>query len=165
MSAYRESGKENALKTLHLTNCWHERSGGIATFYRALIEEANRRRQHIRLVVPGQHDRMESAGEFGRIYYLAAPRAPFNSQYRIIYPTQFLSPKSKLQQILLTERPDLVEICDKYALHYLGALLRRELLPALDFRPVVVGLSCERMDDNFRSYLGRIPLARRFCSA
>lgn len=28
------------MKTMHLTNSWYEKSGGIATFYRALIEEA-----------------------------------------------------------------------------------------------------------------------------
>ena len=153
-----------APKSLHLTNFWHERSGGIATFYRALMEQANRQGRQIRLVVPGAKDRVETAGEFGKIYHLEAPRAPFNSQYRVIYPKQFLTSGSKLQRILAAERPDLVEICDKYTLHYLGALLRRRLLPALDFRPVVVGLSCERMDDNFRIYVGGAPLAAKLCS-
>jgi alpha-1,6-mannosyltransferase len=152
-------------KTLHLTNSWHERSGGIATFYRALIDEANRQGRHIRLIVPGEKDHVEEAGEFGKIYHVKAPLAPFNSQYRIIYPTQFLWPGSKLERILIGERPDLVEICDKYTLNYLGALLRRGLLPALDFRPAVVGLSCERMDDNFRIYVGNLPLARKLCAA
>jgi alpha-1,6-mannosyltransferase len=152
------------LKTLHLTNSWHETSGGIATFYRALIEESNRRKQEIRLVVPGENDRTEEAGRFGKIYHVRAPRALLNSRYRMIYPANFLARGSKLQQILTAERPDLVEICDKYTLPYLGILLRRQLLTALDFRPVVVGLSCERMDDNFRSYLGSLPVASLFCS-
>ncbi|MGA3295540.1 MAG: glycosyltransferase [Candidatus Acidiferrales bacterium] len=153
------------LKTLHLTNSWHETSGGIATFYRALMDAANRRGHSIRLVVPGEDDRVEETGEFGRIYHVKAPRARFNSQYRMIYPRQFLPAGSSLQRILAAERPDLVEICDKYTLNYLGALLRRGLLRTLDFRPIVVGLSCERMDDNFRTYVGRIPFARRFCAA
>ena len=63
------------IKTLHLTNSWHETSGGIATFYRALIEAANQRQQNIRLVVPGDHDRMEELGAFGKIYHLRAPHA------------------------------------------------------------------------------------------
>ena len=79
-----------AIKTLHLTNSWHETSGGIATFYRALIEEANRQGQQIRLVVPGERDCVEDAGPFGRIYRLEAPRALLNGQYRMIYPNQFL---------------------------------------------------------------------------
>jgi alpha-1,6-mannosyltransferase len=153
------------IKTLHLTNSWHETSGGIATFYRALIEAANKCGHSIRLILPGERDSMEEVGQFGRIYRLQAPPALLNSQYRMIYPNQFLWSGSKLQQILIAERPDLVEICDKYTLHYLGALLRRGLLRALDFKPVVVGLSCERMDDNFRSYIGRVPLARQFCAA
>jgi len=153
------------LRTLHLTNSWHEASGGIATFYRALMEAANRRGHVIRLVVPGESDRVEDVGKFGRIYHVKSPRARFNAQYRTMYPAQFLPPGSRLQRILATERPDLVEICDKYTLNYLGALLRRRLLSAIDFRPVVVGLSCERMDDNFHTYIGRVPLSQAFCAA
>lgn len=153
------------MKTLHLTNSWHATSGGIATFYRALMAEANRRKQPIRLVVPGGQDRIEECGELGRIYHVKAPRALLNRQYRSIYPTQFLSAGSKLQAILRTERPNLVEICDKYTLNYLGPLLRRQLSSSIAFRPVVIGLSCERMDDNFRTYLGNLPLAKYFCSA
>ena len=153
------------LKTLHLTNSWHETSGGIATFYRALIEAAHKRPHAIRLVVPADSDSVEDLGEFAKIYHLRAPRSPFNSHYRTIYPSQFLFAGSKLQELLAAERPDLVEICDKYTLNYLGPLLRRRLLPTLDFRPVVVGLSCERMDDNFRTYLGRLPLSNAFCAA
>jgi glycosyltransferase involved in cell wall biosynthesis len=149
---------------MHLTNSWHENSGGIATFYRALIVEANRRRQPIRLVVPAALDRIEEVGEFGRIHHIKSPSSPLNPDYRTIYPSQYLFPESKLQQILAAERPDLVEISDKYTLNYLGALLRQRLLIAVDFRPVVVGLSQERMDDNFRAYLGDIPFSREFCS-
>jgi glycosyltransferase involved in cell wall biosynthesis len=152
------------MKTMHFTNSWHENSGGIATFYRALIEEANRRRQPIRLVVPAARDRIEEIGEFGRIYHVEAPPAPFNSDYRAIYPSQFLFPGSKLQAILASERPDLVEICDKYTLNYLGAVLRLRLLPAIDFRPVVTAVSQERMDDNVSAYLGSVPLLRALCS-
>jgi alpha-1,6-mannosyltransferase len=154
-----------ATKTLHLTNSWHESSGGIATFYRALIEEANRRRHQMRLVVPGERDLTEDINDVCRIYHLAAPRALLNSHYRTVYPSQFLAAGSKLQRILQAERPDLVEICDKYTLNYLGPLLRKRLLPGLNFRPIVVGLTCERMDDNFRSYIGKLPFWKNFCSA
>ena len=153
------------LTTLHLTNSWHETSGGIATFYRALISAANRRGHRIRLVVPGENDGVEYVGDFAKIYYVKAPRARFNRDYRTIYPSQYLAPGSRVQRILAAERPDLVEVCDKYTLNYLGALLRKGLLPAIDFRPVVVGLTCERMDDNFRTYVGRVPFARAFCAA
>src|SRR5208283_3875917 len=163
---YRSSQWEVArpMKTMHFTNSWHENSGGVATFYRALIKEANRRQQQIRLVVPAAHDRIEETGDFGRIYHVQAPPAPFNSDYRAIYPSQFLFRGSKLQEILIAERPDLVEISDKYTLNYLGILLRLRLMPAVDFRPIVVGNSQERMDDNVGAYLEALPFARRFCS-
>jgi len=153
------------LKSLHLTNSWHETSGGIAAFYRALMAAANVRGQFMSLVVPGDRDHPEDIGKFCRIYYVKSPRAPFNSHYRVMYPNQYLAAGSAVQRILAAESPDLVEICDKYTLAYLGILLRRGLLNGIANRPVVVGLSCERMDDNFRSYLGRLPLARAFCAA
>jgi alpha-1,6-mannosyltransferase len=153
-----------AIKTLHLTNAWHSTSGGVAIFYRALMQEANRRGQKFRLVVPAEQDRVEEIGEHARIYHVAAPAAILNSSYRTIYPTQFLFKESALQAILAEERPDVVEISDKYTLAYLGGLLRLRLLGSIDFRPVVIGLSSERMDDNFRSYLKWVPLGKKFCS-
>ena len=153
-----------SIKTLHLTNAWHQTSGGVATFYKALMQEANQRKHEIRLIVPAEQDRVEQVGGYAKIYHLAAPAALINHSYRTIYPNQFLFKDSKIQSILATERPDLIEIADKYTLAYLGGLLRLRLLRALDFRPVVVGLSNERMDDNFRSYLGWLPFGRQFCS-
>jgi alpha-1,6-mannosyltransferase len=153
------------IKTLHLTNAWSETSGGIAVFYRALLEAGNRREHSVRLVVPAEQDGVEEVGRFGRIYHLKARRARLNSKYRIIYPNQFALAGSKIQQILAAERPELVEINDKYALNYLGPLLRLGLAGALNYRPVVVGLSCERMDRNFAVYISGSDLARRFCRA
>jgi alpha-1,6-mannosyltransferase len=75
-----------------------------------------------------------------------------NSGYRFMFPTSFLLPHTRLQKILASEQPQLVEVCDKYSLNYLAALLRERLLGRVNFRPAVVGLSCERMDDNVRSY-------------
>jgi alpha-1,6-mannosyltransferase len=157
-------GGRLAIKTLHITNAWHPSSGGVSTFYRALVREANRRGNELRLIVPGVEDGIERVDGHVLIYHVAAPPAVFNSAYRTIYPKQYLFHGSKLQKILARERPDLIEISDKYTLAYLGGLLRHRLLPAVDFRPVVVGLSNERMDDNFRSYLGWVPFGRRFCS-
>jgi alpha-1,6-mannosyltransferase len=142
------------VKTLHLTSAWHEQSGGIATFYKELMAAANRNGRHLILVVPAAEDSIEQVGDFGKIYHVAAPVAPLNSSYRILYPSQFIPSRSKIQQIIAHERPDLVEICDKYNLNYLGALLRLGMLRQIGYRPPVVGLSCERMDDNFGAYLG-----------
>lgn len=152
------------MKTLHLTNAWHEKSGGTATFYRALIGEANRREQPIRLIVPAAGNSVEEVGKFGKIYHIAAPPSPLNSKYRTMYPSRFLAPGSRLQTILAAEHPDLVEISDKYTLNYLAALLRARLACGIDYRPLVVGLSQERMKDNVRAYLGSFPFSDEFCS-
>src|SRR5579864_2830199 len=141
------------IKTLHLTNAWHATSGGIATFYRALVAAANQEGRSIRLVVPGEEDRVESAGPHGLIYFIRAGHAPLNSSYRLMLPNAFLGRHGAIRRILDEERPDLVEVCDKYTLPYLSGLLRERWLLGREFRPVTVGLSCERMDENFASYV------------
>jgi alpha-1,6-mannosyltransferase len=144
-----------AIKTLHLTNYWHPQSGGIATFYRNLMKAANLHRRQMILVVPGIRDELVEVGSYCRIYKIAAPPSPFNREYRTIYPREFIFPGSKVQRILASERPDLVELCDKYSLVYLGLLLRQRLLQDLSLRPILVGLTCERMDENFATYASR----------
>lgn len=153
-----------SLKTLHLTNCWHSSSGGIGTFYRALFETAEREGHFIRLVVPGESTSVEDIGHFGRIYHIEAPRAPLNPDYRLVLPHRYLFPRTALQRIINAEQPDLVEISDKYALNYLGGLLRTRRLPGVTVRPTVLGMSHERMDENMGVYLTRGRIGRSFCT-
>ncbi len=149
------------MKTLHLTNAWHPNSGGIRTFYRALLDAANAEGHKMRIVVPGEADRVEEAGAFGRIYHVRAPRAPFSPSYRILYPHHALLPGGSVHRIIREESPDLVEVCDKFTMNYIGGLLRVGLLPGIRFRPAVVGLSCERLEQGFAAYLMNEPAARR----
>jgi len=148
------------LKSLHLTNSWHANSGGIATFYRSLMDAANRRGHSMTLVIPGEKDEVENVGACGRIYCVASAPAPVNRDYRLIRPISYLGRGTRLRQILQAERPDLVEVCDKYTLNYFAGMLRVGMMGDVGCRPVVVGLSCERMDDNVGAYLGWNPLAQ-----
>jgi glycosyltransferase involved in cell wall biosynthesis len=150
------------MKTMHILNSWAETSGGIATFYRALMEAASERRQRMSLIVPSDTDRDEDHGDFVRIYRVAAPKARFNANYRTIYPNHYLWRGGRVRRILNQESPDLVEISDKYTLSYLGALLRLRLMNDVCFRPAVVGISFERMDVNVQSYLSAGALGRAF---
>jgi alpha-1,6-mannosyltransferase len=152
-----------AIKTLHLTNAFHASSGGISTFYMAMLQEANRQQREMRLLVPGAEDRVEQVGKHGRVYFVRAHTAPLNGSYRCIYPTQYLCPQDTMRRILREERPDVIEICDKYNLHFLGGMIRENLLKDLDFRPVMLGLSCERMDENVAAYVGNSVFHRLFC--
>jgi hypothetical protein len=61
-----------SIKTLHLTNCFHTESGGIATFYRELLKGAERLRREIRLVIPAGSDAVETHGRYGKVYHVAA---------------------------------------------------------------------------------------------
>lgn len=152
-----------AIKTLHLTNAFHAHSGGISTFYMAMLQAANRQQREMRLVVPGAEDRVEQVGSYGKIYFVRAHTAPLYGSYRVIYPIQYLCPEDTMRTIVREERPDVIEICDKYNLHFLGGMIRENLLKDLDFRPVMLGLSCERMDENVAVYVGNSVVHRHFC--
>jgi alpha-1,6-mannosyltransferase len=141
------------VKTLHLTNAYHPTSGGIRHFYDALLRSAGGAGIRARLVVPADESSVEDLGEHARIYRIRAPRAMMvDPRYRMLLPTHMLGPHSPIRRILRDEQPDLVEVCDKYSLCYLAGVLRKGWLPDIR-RPVLVGLSCERMDDNVSSYL------------
>jgi alpha-1,6-mannosyltransferase len=152
-----------SLKTLHLTNAWHATSGGIGTFYRSLLDAANATGHSLRLVVPGDRDWVEQVGDFGRIYYLRSAHAPLNRSYRMLYPGRYLARSGRIKEILNSERPDLIEVCDKYTLPYMAGLLRIRRLSGVNLRVPVIGLSCERMDENMAAYLSRGGLGKRFC--
>jgi alpha-1,6-mannosyltransferase len=148
-----------AIKTLHVTNAYHATSGGISTFYRALLNAANRQGRLMRLVVPSDQTKIENIGEYGIIYHLKAPRAPiFDRRYRLLLPQTYTF-NGALSRIIKNEKPDLVEVCDKYAVSWLGGFLRERLISGL--RPVLVGMSCERMDDNVSAFITNGRLGRR----
>ena len=153
-----------SIKTLHITNAYHPASGGIRTFYNAMLEAANHHRRFVRLVVPGLATSIEEVGDFGRIYYIAAPRVPvIDSRYRWMLPHLYAwRYDSPLRRILAAERPDLVEVCDKFWLLYLSGVLRRRWIPGVPV-PVIVGLTCERLDDNMRTYISAGWAAQRAC--
>jgi alpha-1,6-mannosyltransferase len=140
-------------RTLHLTNAYHEQSGGIRTTYHALLEYAEQHGRRMTLVVPGAADCDERRGRFTRIVHLRAPRSPVaDGRYRMLLPHRFLPVgRGPLWRLLDEERPDVVEVCDKYSLCYFAGLIRRR---PRQRRPVLVGLSCERMDDNLEAFLG-----------
>jgi glycosyltransferase involved in cell wall biosynthesis len=156
------------LKSVHLTNYYHENSGGISTAYNHLLEAGNRQKRYVRLIVPGEIAKVKEIGEFGRIYFVKAGAFPFfDNSYRVLLPDKYTFDDSPIRKILFDEMPDLIEICDKYSISLLAGVIRKGYLKELK-RPMLVHLSCERMDDNIASYIsgGKIGnrFARRFMS-
>jgi alpha-1,6-mannosyltransferase len=139
--------------TLHLTNAYHATSGGIRTFYDALLASASSQRRFMHLVVPADADRTDELDRWTTIHRVRAARSPwFDRRYRLLRPDHYWSRRSPVGRILSVVRPDLVEVCDKYTLSHVGRLLRAGWYWR-GHRPTVVGLSCERMDDNVAAYL------------
>jgi alpha-1,6-mannosyltransferase len=136
--------------TLHLTNAYHAHSGGIRTMYHALMRQAEREGRRLTLVVPGAFDDVDVRGPFTRVIYIRAPRSPVvDRRYRVLLPHRFLAGgRGPLWRLLEQERPDVVEVCDKYSLCYFAGLIRRRRGAS---GPTLVGLSCERLDDNVQA--------------
>ena len=117
----------------------------------------------MRLVVPSDRDYIEEVGDHGRIYHVAAPRSLlFDRRYRTIFPHRYLLVRSgAIWDILRAEQPDLLEVCDKFCLNWIGGLFRKGWHGGVK-RPVLVGWSTERMDDQLSAYVSRTALANRF---
>ena len=144
---------ESKIKSVHITNYYHKNSGGISTSYNNLMAAAERHQRYVRLIVPGEKEEVEDVNEFAKIYYVPAKQSPvFDKRYRVMMPWQYMQPDSIIRKILLAERPDMVEITDKYTLSIFGPMVRKKGFQELG-RPMLVHFSCERMDDNIGSFL------------
>ncbi|MEO8042488.1 MAG: glycosyltransferase [Acidobacteriota bacterium] len=150
------------MKSVHITNYYHKNSGGISTSYNNLLAAAGRHGRHVRLIVPGETEAVEEVNEFAKIYYVPAKYSPlFDKRYRIIMPWQYMVKDSIIRKILLAEKPDLIEVTDKYTLSLIGVMIRTNSFKKLG-RPILVHFSCERMDDNVGSFLTRGSLGQWF---
>lgn len=144
---------EKSLKSVHITNYYHQSSGGISTVYNHLLEEANRHGRKVCLIVPGQEDKLENVGEFGKIYHVKAAQSPiFDRRYRLLMPWQYLKEDSPIRRILEAEMPNIIEIADKYTLSFLAGFIKKGGIKSLN-RPMLIHLTCERMDDNLRAFV------------
>ncbi len=147
--------ENTSLKSVHLTNYYHKNSGGISTSFNNLMDAAARHQRQVRLIVPGEDNGVEQVNDFARIYYIKANYSPiFDKRYRLILPWQYMPGESEIRKILLNEKPDIVEVTDKYTLSMLGAMVRIGKFKQLG-RPMLVHFSCERMDDNIAAFMSR----------
>jgi glycosyltransferase involved in cell wall biosynthesis len=150
------------LSSLHFVNAWHSTSGGIRTFYLALLDAAERDGRRLAIVAPGPKTGVERLGQHTRVYTIEAPASlVFDRRYRVLYPHRYLVARnSPLWRILNDERPSLVEVCDKYTLCHLAGLIKARA--GKHRRPTLVGLGTERMDDNVSAWIARGRAGERF---
>ena len=146
-------GPGRPLRSVHITNYYHEFSGGVKSNYDKLLRAADRHRRYVSLIVPGDHDHFERVGEFGKIYYIKARQAPiFDKRYRMILPNQYMPGDSAVRKVLLEEMPEIVEIYDNYALTLLAGITRTGHFKELG-RPMFVYFTGERFDTIFKSFV------------
>lgn len=146
---------ERSPKSVHITNYYHKDSGGISTFYNKLLEAANRHHRYVRLIVPGENSTVEEVGDFGRIYYVKAFKSPvIDNRYRLLTPLNYLQTGTPIREILTAEKPDIIEIGEKYLLSLLAGVIRTGHFKEVG-RPVLIHFSHERMDDNLRAFVSK----------
>src|SRR5687768_5668964 len=132
------------MKSVHLTNYYHKNSGGISTSFNNLMVAAERHQRYVRLIVPGEKDDVEDVNPFAKIYYVPAKYSPiFDKRYRIIMPWQYMMGGTSMRRILLEEKPDIIEVTDKYTLSMFGGMVHRGNFSSMG-RPMLVHFSCER---------------------
>jgi glycosyltransferase involved in cell wall biosynthesis len=150
------------LKSVHITNYYHKNSGGISTSYNNLLAAAGRHKRHMSLIVPGEAEALEHVNDYAKIFYVPAKYSPlFDKRYRIMMPWQYMVKDSIIRRILLEEKPDMIEVTDKYTLSLLGVMIRTGNFKKLG-RPMLVHFSCERMDDNVGSFLSEGAIGKWF---
>jgi alpha-1,6-mannosyltransferase len=136
------------MKVCDLTNFFSPQSGGVKTYLNQksdYVAASGGRHQHV-LIVPGSQDAV--IHERGRATYQIAGKVPFwEKNYRFI--TNF----ARIQEIILAERPDVIEIGSPYLMPWAV----RRVAKALDIP--MVGF----FHSNFPSaYIGR--LGRKYLS-
>lgn len=148
-----ESQKSQPGKVVHITNYYHDASGGVRTNYDSLLREAEKsRRRHV-LIVPGEKSEKIKTGEFTSLYKIAARPSPiFDKRYRLMLPNQYLFHGSAIREVLLAEMPDVIEIYDNYALTFIAGMIRKGYFRRLG-RPMLVYFTGERFDTIFASFV------------
>ncbi|MFN3330606.1 MAG: glycosyltransferase, partial [Pyrinomonadaceae bacterium] len=153
----------SSIKSVHITNYYHPSSGGVKSNYDALVQAADLYKRHVCLIVPGEADKVEKIGEYGKIYFVKAKHAPFfDRRYRLMTPLHYLQTGAPIRQILLQEMPDMIEIYDNYALTLLAGVIRKGYFKALG-RPLLVYFTGERFDTIFKSFVSNGRLGHWFC--
>lgn len=152
----------SAPSTLHLTNAYHAASGGVRTWYHALLDVAEADGRRMDLVVPseGREARVDRRGTWIAIHHVPAPPAPaFDRRYRLLHPGHYLTRGSPIARLVRACVPAIVECSDKYTLWPLARLWRHGWYGGP--RPTLVATSSERLDDNVAAFVSASPWLRR----
>ena len=129
------------MKILHLANFYHPKSGGIKTYLDAKRRFFEEKGMPFRLVIPDEIDGIEHAGPDTIVYRIGSPPAPFNSLYRMIVNL------GTLHGIVKSEKPDMLEVNDKWTLAALSYFYRK-----IQKRLPIAGFHHERLDVNISVY-------------
>ena len=116
-----------ALKIADVTQFWSPSSGGVRRYVSEKIRHLRELGGRHVLIIPGDRDTVDGEDD-ARVYTIASPRVSKATGYRVLLRLQ------KIERILETERPDLVESGDPYQVGWRVARAARRLqIPAVAF--------------------------------
>ena len=105
------------MRIVRLANFVAPHSGGLRTSLAELGAGYLAAGHEPVLVIPGKRDGDEMAAQ-GRVITLRAPRVPFTGGYRVLWR------RRRLARLLVTLRPDALEVSDRTTLRWTGAWAR-----------------------------------------
>src|SRR4029077_1330301 len=104
----------HAMRIVRLANFVAPHSGGLRTTLAELGAGYLAAGHEPVLVIPGERDSDEPAAQ-GRVITLRAPRLPFTGGYRVLWR------RRRLARLLVSLRPDVLEVSDRTTLRWTGA--------------------------------------------
>ncbi len=120
-------GKGGALKIADVTQFWSPSSGGVRRYVSEKVRHLRASGGRHVLIIPGDRDTV-SGEDDARVYTIASPRVSKATGYRVLLRL------SKIERLLATERPDLVESGDPYQVGWRVARAAGRLrIPAVAF--------------------------------
>jgi len=112
------------MRIVRLANFVAPHSGGLRTTLAELGAGYLAAGHEPVLVIPGERDSDEPAAQ-GRVITLRAPRLPFTGGYRVLWR------RRRLARLLVSLRPDVLEVSDRTTLRWTGAWARERGVPAV----------------------------------
>lgn len=127
---------------MHLANFYHAKSGGIKTYLDKKRDYFKSIGLPFRMIIPDEQDNVEEQEGDSVIYRIGSREAPLNPLYKIIWNLP------AVHQIIKREKPDLIEVNDKFTLAGLALIYRK--LVKLPY--TTAGFHHERFDTNLFIY-------------
>lgn len=128
------------MKIIHVANFYGPKSGGIKTTLHNLAREYHKMDHEFIFIVPGKKFSRQNLDQ-GACITLPSWLIPFSGGYRVIRSNH------QIRTLLMSLKPDRIEVSDRFTLSCLGRWAQRQNIPAIVF-------SHETLKGLVKNYIG-----------